>query len=77
VFIVDHLIIRSELRIENALIQLLDSKGALVVQMTKSIEANVPLEVNGLQELVDGIYWIQIMNDKKRVLSKKIVKKQA
>ena len=60
----DHLNIQLEGIVGTAFIQVFDAKGSLVLQKNASINQQQIIRLEGVQNLVDGIYSIQITNNK-------------
>ncbi|MGH1336234.1 MAG: T9SS type A sorting domain-containing protein [Aureispira sp.] len=70
-----HLHIRSDVTLKEASIEVLDSKGSLLLQTTQTIEAGNLFQLEGMADWPEGLYWVHIRKGNTTVFSQKIVKK--
>ena len=67
--------ILSDATLEEAAIEVVDSKGSLLLQTTQTIVAGSPFQLEGMADWPEGLYWVHIRQQQTTVFSQQIIKK--
>jgi len=73
--IIDKVFVRLQKSAEEATIQIVDAKGAVIQEQHQAVPANRILSMRSLDHLPKGTYWLKIHTDTDEPISQKFVKK--